>query len=313
MGTESTSSGRSVRARASRNRSSALDADSGKIVWDYKINLFQSDVPPHRIAWASPAADPETGNIYALSGGAQVIALSRDGKPLWNRSFGEEFAAFTTHGGRTMSPLVDGDLVIVSAAVSNWGTAGNRSHRLNRARQADRRGDLRGQPGRPARYDTAYGAPLIATINGQRLLIVGLGDGAVHAIKPQTGERGVELRRVEARHQHGVAVKDNIVFLSHGDENLTGNELGLRRHRRLAERRDQGAEVGGQGTELNFSSPIIDGTRIYQIDNSSTLRAWDTGNRQAAVDAGSQHRPEGAPGVMADGKLYVGNDAGSSS
>ena len=44
--------------------------------------------------------------------------------------FGEEFAAFTTHGGRTMSPVIDGDLVIVGAPVSNWGAQANRSHRL---------------------------------------------------------------------------------------------------------------------------------------------------------------------------------------
>ena len=44
----------------------ALDADTGKVVWEYKFNIFQSDVPPHRVGWASPAADPETGNIYAL-------------------------------------------------------------------------------------------------------------------------------------------------------------------------------------------------------------------------------------------------------
>src|SRR5678815_1479898 len=108
----------------------ALDADTGKAVWDYKVTLFQSDVPSHRIAWASPAADPDTGNVYALSGGAQVIALSPEGKLLWDRSFGEEYAAFTTHGGRTMSPVVDGDLVIVSAAVSNWGSAAGRGHRF---------------------------------------------------------------------------------------------------------------------------------------------------------------------------------------
>jgi outer membrane protein assembly factor BamB len=108
----------------------ALDADTGKTIWDYKFNLFQSDVPPHRIAWASPAADPETGNIYALSAGAQVVALSKDGKLLWDRSLGEEYAAFTTHGGRTMSPIIDGNLVIVSAAMGNWGTMANRSHRF---------------------------------------------------------------------------------------------------------------------------------------------------------------------------------------
>ena len=104
-----------------QERVMALDADTGKTIWEYKFNIFQSDVPPHRVGWASPAADPDTGNIYALGVGATVLALSKDGKRLWDRSIGEEFAAFTTHGGRTMSPVVDGDLVIVSAAVSNWG------------------------------------------------------------------------------------------------------------------------------------------------------------------------------------------------
>ena len=133
-----------------QERVMALDADSGKVVWEYKFNLYQSDVPPHRIGWASPAADPETGNIYALSGGAEAIALSRDGKLLWSRSFGEEFAAFTTHGGRTMSPVIDGDLVIVSAAVSNWGDGCAARPSLHRARQAHRRRRLRRQSWRTA-------------------------------------------------------------------------------------------------------------------------------------------------------------------
>src|SRR5436190_20297071 len=101
-----------------QERVMCLESDTGKVIWEYKFNIFQSDIPAHRVGWASPAADPETGNIYALSGGALVVALNKDGKLLWQRSFGEEWAAFTTHGGRTMSPLVDGDLVIVSAPVS---------------------------------------------------------------------------------------------------------------------------------------------------------------------------------------------------
>jgi len=45
-----------------QERVMALDADTGRTIWEYKFNLFQSDVPAHRIAWASPAIDPETGN-----------------------------------------------------------------------------------------------------------------------------------------------------------------------------------------------------------------------------------------------------------
>src|SRR4030095_682329 len=153
------------RGPALQERVMALDADTGKVVWEYKFNIFQSDVPTHRVGWGSPAADPETGNIYALSGGALVVALSKDGKLLWERSIGEEFSAFTTHGGRTMSPLVDGDLVIVNAAISNWGTAANRGHRL--VALDKRTGDIvyvSNPGGRP--YDTAYASPLIATVNG---------------------------------------------------------------------------------------------------------------------------------------------------
>src|ERR1700676_3753080 len=112
----------SSRGDTLQERVMALDADTGKVVWEYKFNIFQSDVPAHRVGWASPAADPETGNVYAFGVGALTVALNKDGKLLWQRSIGVEFAAFTTHGGRTMSPVIDGDLVIVAAPVSNWGT-----------------------------------------------------------------------------------------------------------------------------------------------------------------------------------------------
>jgi outer membrane protein assembly factor BamB len=287
----------------------AIDADSGKIVWDHKLTLFQSDVPSHRIAWASPAADAETGNIYALTGGAQVVALSRDGKPLWNRSFGEEFAAFTTHGGRTMSPLIDGNLVIVSAAVSNWGQHAARAHRLIALDKRTGEVVYVANPGsRP--YDTAYASPVIATINGQRLLIVGLGDGAVHAIKPQTGEKVWSFVAAKRAINTGVGIKDNTVFVSHGDENLTGVELGL-----IAA--IDGSQTGDikqvkwshRALEFLYSSPIVDGTRIYQIDGGSTLRAFDTESGKPLWTLPLSSAQKASP-VFADGKIFVGTDAG---
>jgi len=292
-----------------QERVMALDADTGRVVWEYKFNIFQSDVPPHRVGWASPAADPETGNIYAFSGGAQAIALDKDGKLLWDRSFGEEWAAFTTHGGRTMSPVVDGDLVIVSAPVSNWGTSANRAHRLiGLDKRTGETVYVSNPGGRP--YDTAYASPLIATINGMRLLIAGLGDGAIHAIKPQTGERVWSFVASKRAINTGVAVKNNLVLVSHGDENMQGNTLGL-----LAA--IDGSQTGEikttqwakQGIEFAFSPPVVDGTRLYQIDGGSTLKAFDieTGNEQWSQPLGTLQK---APPVLADGKLYVGNDNG---
>src|SRR5262245_43810546 len=292
-----------------QQRIMALDADTGRAIWEYKFNIFQSDVPPHRVGWASPAADPETGNIYGFSGGAQAIALDKDGKLLWDRSFGEEWAAFTTHGGRTMSPVVDGDLVIVSAPVSNWGTSANRSHRLIALDK--RTGDtvyVSNPGGRP--YDTAYASPLIATINGMRLLIAGLGDGAIHAIKPQTGEKVWSFVASKRAINTGVAVKNNLVLVSHGDENMQGNTLGLI----AAIDGSQTGEIketkwAKQGTEFAFSPPVLDGTRLYQIDGGSTLKAFDveTGRELWEQALGTLQK---APPVFADGKIYVGNDNG---
>jgi outer membrane protein assembly factor BamB len=292
-----------------QERVMCLDADSGKVIWEYKFNIFQSDVPPHRVGWASPAADPETGNIYAFGVGALAVALNKDGKLLWQRSFGEEFAAFTTHGGRTMSPIVEGDLVIVGAPVSNWGTQANRSHRLIAMNK--RTGDIvwvSTPGGRP--YDTAYAIPVIATINGMRQLICGLGDGAFHAVKPQTGERIWSFVASKRSINTGVAVKGSSVIVSHGDENLDTSELGLIAAVDGSQTGDIKATTWAvHGDQFGFSSPVIDGNRIYQIDNGSRLKAFD-------VDTGRELWRQGlgtvqkAPLVLADGKLYVGTESG---
>ena len=43
----------------------ALELASGKPLWEYRFNVFHTDVPSSRVGWASLAADPETGYVYA--------------------------------------------------------------------------------------------------------------------------------------------------------------------------------------------------------------------------------------------------------
>ena len=68
--------------------------------------------------------DVRLNTRYQLSFGVNnlLTALTRDGKKIWERSITEEFSPFTTHGGRTVSPIVDGNLVIVSTPTSTWGS-----------------------------------------------------------------------------------------------------------------------------------------------------------------------------------------------
>jgi outer membrane protein assembly factor BamB len=293
-----------------QERIMALDTDTGKLVWEYRFNIFQSDVPPHRVGWASPAADPETGNVYALGAGATVVALSRDGKLVWDRSIGEEFAAFTTHGGRTAAPIIDGDLVIVNAALSNWGTMGARGHRF--VALDKRTGEIVyvAQPGgRP--YDTSFSPGIIATINGTRQLIVGGGDGAIHSLKPQTGERIWSYVAAKRAINTAAVVSGTNVFISHGDENLDTNVMGML----AALDGSQTGEIKAAkwrftGTEFGFSSPLIQGSRVYQIDGASKLHAYDleTGKELWQQQLGTLQK---ASPVLADGKIYVGTETGT--
>lgn len=294
---------------AMQERVMALDADTGKVVWEYKFNIFQSDVPPHRVGWASPAADPETGNIYVMGVGATVIALNKDGKLLWDRSVGEEFAAFTTHGGRTSSPIVDGNLVIVSAAISSWGTGASRQHRF--VALDKRTGEIvwiASPGGRP--YDTNYAAPLIATIKGQRLLISGSGDGGVYAMKPQTGEKVWGTVIAKRAINTGVVVVGNDVIVSHGDENLDVPELGMIGAIDGSQTGDiKTVKWAQKGDQFGFSSPVVDGSMVLIIENGSRLKAYDseTGKNLWTQTLGTIQK---APLVLADGKLYVGTESG---
>ena len=96
-----------------QERVMCFNADDGALLWEHRFNIYLSDVPPHRVGWASPVGDPGTGNVYVLGVGGNLLGLNREGKLLWERSLGEDFGLLTTHGGRTVSPIIDGDLVII--------------------------------------------------------------------------------------------------------------------------------------------------------------------------------------------------------
>ena len=176
--------------RSPRRRSgwSRIDADTGNVVWERRVNDFHSDVRYDRAGWASPAVDPATGNIYMFTGAAQLLAFSPDGKVLWDRSLPEEYGAITTHGGRTTSPIVEGDKVILNTLIQNWGPdlgrPGNRYFAFDK-----RTGQTIWVSSPQARhYDTNYSTPIVADVNGARLMIVGGTDGVFHALQVNTGK-----------------------------------------------------------------------------------------------------------------------------
>lgn len=289
----------------------AFDAESGRVVWEHKYNVFLSDVPSHRIAWASPAGDPETGNIFVFGVGGSLIGFSRDGKILWERSLGEEFGLVTTHGGRTVSPVVDGNLVIVSGINAGWGDQARAQHRFFAFDKKTGQTVYVSTPGgRP--FDTTYSPPVITEVNGTRLLIAGGGDGTMHAIKVATGEPVWKYAVSKRGLNTGVVMNGNVALVTHSEENLDTNEMGLLAAIDAAAKGDitkEAVKWSRTGWQGGFSSPVIDGQRIYQVDNGAKLNAFDaaTGKTLWEFNLGTIQK---ASPVLADGKLYVGTENG---
>ena len=288
-----------------------LDAATGETIWETAFNVWLSDVPAERVGWSSVVADPSTGNLYALGSCDIFQCLNAEtGEVLWKIPLHEQFGMLSTYGGRTNFPVVHEDLVIISGIIINWGDAAKPNHRLIAFDKVT--GEVRWFSGtRDLPYDTTYSAPSLVTIDGQRQLIMGAGDGAIWGFQPRTGRPlwhyDLSRRGIFA----SPLIVGDRVFASHSEENVSPNEnvmgavVGLR--------------VSGQGqdtklTELwkqfevvaGYSEPVLVKDRLYLVDDRCKMWVFDAETGRTIVErksfVGSRQR---AALLHADGKIYV--------
>jgi outer membrane protein assembly factor BamB len=292
-----------------QERVMCFNADTGKLLWEHRYNLFTSDVPPHRIAWAAPAVDPATGNVFAFSGNGLLMSLSKDGKLLWERSLAEEFGMWTTHGGRVSSPIVDGAQVIVSGLTFSWGQLAGGAHRFLSFDKASGRVNWVSSPeGRPT--DTIYANPFVADVNGTRTFFSGGSDGAMHALKVGTGQPIWNWRVSQRGLNTAALVIGSDVIITHSEENVGSNEMGMLaamaadKSGTLA---DKDAQWLLRGVQAGYASPVTDGERIYTVDNGGVLLAFDAKAGKLLWSESLGTIQKSSP-VLADGKLYIGTE-----
>ena len=289
----------------------ALDANTGKQVWEQRFNVFHSDVPGHRSGWAAPSVDPTTGLIYTFGVGGLLAATTPSGKPQWHRSLSEEYGLVSTHGGRTVSPIVDGNLVIVNALCVGWGDLGRGGNRWFAFDKATGATVWVSSP-QKKHYDTNMSPGIITTVNGMKLLIVGGTDGTFHALKVNTGEQVWEFEVSKRAILTGAVLNGTTAYITHSEENLDTSEMGM-----LA-----AFDVGSAGTLVSdktqwfnhgfqggFASPVTDGERLYVVDNGAILGAFDLKDGRKAWEKVLGTIQKSSP-VLADSKLYIGTENG---
>jgi outer membrane protein assembly factor BamB len=294
-----------------QERLMCFNADTGKLLWEHRYNMFTSDVPPHRLAWASPVVDPSTGNVFAISGNGLTMSLNKDGKLLWERSLAEEYGVWTTHGGRMSTPIIDGDKMIVSGLVFGWGQTASPAHRFIALDKTNGQTIWVSAPeGRPT--DTIYANPYVADVNGVRMFFSGGSDGAMHALKIATGEP-VWHWDVSKRGLNTAALMiGSDVIVTHSEENIASSEMGMIAAVPAASKgtlTDKDARWIVRDVQAGYGSPVSDGERIYFVDNGGILFAFDakTGKQLWTEKLGTIQK---SSPVLADGKLYVGTENG---
>ncbi|MCB1058470.1 MAG: PQQ-binding-like beta-propeller repeat protein, partial [Acidobacteria bacterium] len=202
------------------------DAGDGHLLWQREIPIYLTTVPFNRVGWGHPAADPETGTLFVPTVDGKLIAFDSQGNTVWRWDLGEDVGRFSGYGGRTHSPLVDDDQVIMGVINSSWGDQGAPRHRYF---SFDKRtGEVLwvSTPGGSPFDLNTYSTPVVAEIGGQRLLIGGNADGWVYAMKVATGEKvwGFELSKRGLN--TSVVVDGDTVYATHSEENVDEGTMG---------------------------------------------------------------------------------------
>jgi outer membrane protein assembly factor BamB len=92
----------------------ALSRIDGRRLWEYRFAVVGPTAPVHQkhnLASPSPVTDGTL--VYAWFGNGQLVALTMEGKPVWQRHLGKEVSAFDIEWGHGSSPTLYRDTLIL--------------------------------------------------------------------------------------------------------------------------------------------------------------------------------------------------------
>ncbi len=291
----------------------AFDAGTGESLWERRYNLYLTTVAMNRVGWASLTGDAETGYTYAQLVSGLFLCHDRDGNLVWSRSLKEEHGRFEGYGGRTASPVIDEDLIIVNMNNGSWGNQGPPRHRYYAFDKRTGAVQWMSTPGGTIHDRNTQSIPIVTVINGQRLLITGNADGHIYALQARTGKKVWEFNLSKRGINSSPVVDDQgRVFISHSEENVDEGALG----RVIAIDGTGGGDITTthelwrwNRNKAGFPSPALHDGRLYIVNNSGNMAAVDTDTGEVLWELSIGTVGKASP-VWADGKIYAGETNG---
>jgi len=291
-----------------------LDAVTGDAIWENVSNVFLSDLPAERIGWSNVCGDPKTERVFTLSACCLFQCIDGEtGQTLWSRSLSEEFGMLSTYGGRTNTPVVFENLVIISGVTTGWDATARPAHRFLAFDKMDGR-LVWITSTRPLPEDTTYSTPVIRMVNGRAVMVAGAGDGFVYGMQPRTGKviwkEAISRRGINTTAAVG---DDGRVYLAHGEENPEGTAIGA-----IVAVDANAASIDSVSAPLwrteelmvGKSSPLLIDGRLYVVEDSSRMHVVDTQTGELIgkpLKLGTSMR---GSLLYVDGKIYAATATG---
>jgi outer membrane protein assembly factor BamB len=299
--------GREGEGAAMRERVACWDAGSGQLLWERHIGVYHTAVPFTRVGWASPAADLETGRIYVHSVGGWLVCYDAKGAVVWSRFLTEDFGHLSGYGGRTQSPVIEGDLLLLSFVSSGWG---DQAAPRGRYWAFDKNtGDLvwvSTPSAMPYDMNTMSGI-VVGDIGGRRTIVAGDADGWIYALAAATGEKLWSFQFSKGGLNANVLIAGDRVYASHSEENIDAPSMGrvvCIDGKGKGDVTKTGVIWHADEIEAGFPSPLLDGDRLYIVDNSANMFALDAASGRVLWKYNLGTVGKSSP-VLADGKVYA--------
>lgn len=285
------------------------DAKTGDEIWRDEFNVFQTDIPSPRVGWAAMAGDKETGLVYVHSVSGLFRCYDADGNVMWEHSLLEKYGKISGYGGRTQTPIIDEDRVIVSFLAANWGDTKGPAPKHYYYAFDKKTGELQwiSAPG-GAPKDTNYSVPIVTVIDGQRMLIGGNSDGGIYAMNARTGQPIWGFKMSLRGLNSSPVTEGNLVFISHGEDNVDNTEFGriqcIDATAGTGDITESGSVWRIDGIKAGYTGLLVKDGILYVVADTGNMFAFDSQSGEQLWEHNLGTVGKGSP-VWADGKIYV--------
>jgi outer membrane protein assembly factor BamB len=272
----------------------ALDADSGKLLWER--TAWQGtpyDSRHKRGAYAAPTPVTDGRSVFVSFGGEGLYAYDFDGKPLWK----VELGGIATMGvGYGISPLLHRDLVIVQCDEDSGAKSFIAAYDKKTGQQAWRVA---------RKVQVSWATPILVTSAAGRAELITAGAEHVIAYDPATGKELWRMKGLESNAVPSPVAGKDVVVLSSGypakiavavKPGGTGDVTDT----------PQVLWKYAKGTAY-VPSPILYGDYVYLLTDKGLVTCLDAKTGEVKYEGG---RPPVGTNVMAspvayDGKLLL--------